>query len=124
MQAYIDRNLIAADPFLSIDVHGVGGMIQMAIRRARRSQPGIHVSVTGEHGGDPSSIRFFYRAGVDCVSCPPNRIPIAKIAAAQAYIQEAANRSHRVAVTEPASPAGLFTDPFLLPPLTPRPFGV
>mmetsp|Transcript_15029 Transcript_15029/g.33817 ORF Transcript_15029/g.33817 Transcript_15029/m.33817 type:complete len:657 (+) Transcript_15029:1732-3702(+) len=93
MQAYIDGNLIAADPFLSLDVHGVGGMVQMAIQKAREAQPGIHVSVTGEHGGDPASIRFFYRAGVDCVSCPPNRVPIAKIAAAQAYIQELARRA-------------------------------
>jgi hypothetical protein len=154
MQAYIDRNLIAADPFLSLDIHGVGGMIQMAVRRARRSKPGINVrpylhphmhphlhpclhpylhsyplpstlcslpsalyllwpatnsnphpipqshpqpitqvSVIGEHGGDANSIRFFYRIGVDSISCPPNRIPIAKIAAAQAYITETASKS-------------------------------
>jgi len=88
MSTYLDKHLIAQDPFVSIDIPGVGGMIQMAVKRAKRANPKVKVGVCGEHGGDPSSVHFFDQIGVDYVSCSPYRIPIAKVAAAQAHIKQ------------------------------------
>jgi pyruvate,orthophosphate dikinase len=93
MGAYLEQHLVARDPFESLDIVGVGGMIQMAVRRARRVNPNIKVGVCGEHGGDPKSIKFFNHIGLNYVSCSPFRIPVAKVAAAQAHIEETARQA-------------------------------
>jgi pyruvate,orthophosphate dikinase len=74
------------DPFRSIDQKGVGLLVEMAVRKGREARPGIEVGVCGEHGGDPASVAFFHRVGLDYVSCSPFRVPIARLAAAQAAI--------------------------------------
>ena len=76
--------IVERSPFATIDEQGVGELVQIAVERGRAARPGLEVGVCGEHGGDPASIRFFHRAGLDYVSCSPFRVPIARVAAAQA----------------------------------------
>ncbi len=83
---YVKRGIYERDPFRSIDQKGVGALVQMAVEKGRSVRPDIEVGVCGEHGGDPASIEFFHRAGLDYVSCSPFRVPIARLAAAQAAI--------------------------------------
>ncbi len=86
MSAYLELGLLKANPFESIDQEGVGEMVELAVRRGRSTKPELKLGVCGEHGGDPDSITFFYRAGLDYVSCSPFRVPIARLSAAQAVI--------------------------------------
>jgi pyruvate,orthophosphate dikinase len=81
---YVEAGIVERSPFATIDERGVGELIQIAIERGREARPGLEVGICGEHGGDPASIRFFDRAGLDYVSCSPFRVPIARVAAAQA----------------------------------------
>ena len=81
---YVTSGIVERSPFATIDERGVGELVQIAIERGRATRPGLEVGVCGEHGGDPASIRFFDRAGLDYVSCSPFRVPIARVAAAQA----------------------------------------
>jgi pyruvate,orthophosphate dikinase len=81
---YVTTGIVERSPFATIDERGVGELVQIAIERGRETRPGLEVGVCGEHGGDPASIRFFDRAGLDYVSCSPFRVPIARVAAAQA----------------------------------------
>ena len=81
---YVDTGIVDRSPFATIDEQGVGELVQIAIERGREARPGLEVGICGEHGGDPASIRFFDRAGLDYVSCSPFRVPIARVAAAQA----------------------------------------
>ena len=83
---YLQRGLYEHDPFRSIDQKGVGLLVEMAVSKGRAARPGIELGVCGEHGGDPASVAFFHRAGLDYVSCSPFRVPIARLAAAQAAI--------------------------------------
>jgi len=83
---YIKHGVYEHDPFRSIDQIGVGALVQMAVQKGRSVRPDIEVGVCGEHGGDPASVAFFHRAGLDYVSCSPYRVPIARLAAAQAAI--------------------------------------
>ena len=83
---YLKKGIYAHDPFRSIDQKGVGLLVTMAVEKGRSVRPGIEVGVCGEHGGDPVSVAFFHRAGLDYVSCSPFRVPIARLAAAQAAI--------------------------------------
>ncbi|MEQ1752686.1 MAG: pyruvate, phosphate dikinase [Micropepsaceae bacterium] len=83
---YVSRGLLPNDPFVSLDVEGVGELIQIAEQRGRKSRPGLKLGICGEHGGDPASIRFCEAARLDYVSCSPFRVPIARLAAAQAAI--------------------------------------
>jgi pyruvate,orthophosphate dikinase len=83
---YLERGLIERDPFVSIDVHGVGEMVRIGVERGRRTRPNIKLGICGEHGGDPDSIRFCHNAELDYVSCSPFRVPVARLAAAQAAI--------------------------------------
>jgi pyruvate,orthophosphate dikinase len=87
---YLDRKIIDRSPFETIDENGVGWLVQLACRLGRETRLSLKLGVCGEHGGDPDSIHFFHRAGLDYVSCSPFRVPIARIAAAQAQIADAA----------------------------------
>ncbi len=86
MPAYLEAGLLKRNPFETIDQVGVGELVEIAAKRGRKAKRGLKLGVCGEHGGDPESIAFFYRAGLDYVSCSPYRIPIARLAAAQAII--------------------------------------
>jgi pyruvate,orthophosphate dikinase len=83
---YIDEGILDRSPFGSIDEPGVGALVRLAIERGRGARPGLEVGICGEHGGDPRSIHFFHAAGLDYVSCSPYRVPIARVAAAQAAL--------------------------------------
>jgi len=84
---YVEHGLLERDPFASIDVEGVGRLVHLATAEGRGAKPHLKVGVCGEHGGDPASIRFFDRVGLDYVSCSPFRVPIARLAAAQAALE-------------------------------------
>jgi pyruvate,orthophosphate dikinase len=86
MPAYLEAGLLKRNPFETIDQNGVGELVKLAAERGRKAKPGIKLGVCGEHGGDPESIDLFYRVGLDYVSCSPFRVPIARLAAAQAII--------------------------------------
>ena len=84
---YLEHQIIAIDPFVSVDQSGVGELVKIGIERGRAAKPGLKTGVCGEHGGDPKSITFFEGAGLDYVSCSPYRVPIARLSAAQAAIR-------------------------------------
>jgi pyruvate,orthophosphate dikinase len=88
MDDYLKAGIFERDPFVTIDQSGVGELVQMAATRGRATRPDIKLGICGEHGGDPSSVRFCHNAGLDYVSCSPYRVPIARLAAAQAAISE------------------------------------
>jgi pyruvate,orthophosphate dikinase len=94
LPAYVEQGILPADPFQSLDIAGVGALVSMACTKARATKPEMKLGVCGEHGGDPASIRFFQSQRLDYVSCSPFRVPIARLAAAQAAIaQTTANDS-------------------------------
>jgi pyruvate,orthophosphate dikinase len=84
LPAYVETGIFGRDPFVSIDQEGVGQLVSVAIERGRATKKGLKIGVCGEHGGDPASIQFFQKAGLDYVSCSPFRVAIARLAAAQA----------------------------------------
>ena len=86
---YVEMGLYPADPFVSIDVPGVGEFVRIAVEKGRKAKPTLKLGICGEHGGDPKSIHFFNRIGLDYVSCSPYRVPVARLAAAQAVLGEA-----------------------------------
>ncbi|MDQ0319475.1 pyruvate,orthophosphate dikinase [Pararhizobium capsulatum DSM 1112] len=86
LNTYIQKGIVLKDPFVSLDFDGVGELIQIAAERGRRTKNGLKLGICGEHGGDPASIRFCEETGLDYVSCSPFRVPIARLAAAQAAI--------------------------------------
>ena len=88
--AYYDKKIYESDPFARVDQTGVGKLVAMAAKLGRETRPELHLGVCGEHGGDPSSVEFFHKVGLDYVSCSPFRVPIARLAAAQAAIKEMA----------------------------------
>ena len=92
LAAYLDKGIYEKDPFVSLDQEGVGDLIRIAAERARSVRPGVKLGICGEHGGDPASIGFCERAGLDYVSCSPYRVPIARLAAAQAALASALRR--------------------------------
>ena len=85
---YLDRHILRNDPFVSIDMRGVGQLMEIAIERGRKTRPDIKLGICGEHGGEARSVGFFHKIGLDYVSCSPYRLPIARLAAAQAAIRE------------------------------------
>jgi pyruvate,orthophosphate dikinase len=93
LNEYINKGVIARDPFVSIDVEGVGELIRIAATRGRQTRNGLKLGICGEHGGDPDSIRFCHDTGLDYVSCSPFRVPVARLAAAQAALAERKRKS-------------------------------
>ena len=86
MDAYLEQGLLPRNPFEVVDFDGVGELVRLGVERGRATRPGLKVGVCGEHGGEPASIDLFYRAGLDYVSCSPFRVPVARLAAAQAVL--------------------------------------
>ena len=86
--AYYDKKIFESDPFAKLDQVGVGQLMEMAVKNGKATRPSLHCGICGEHGGDPSSVEFCHKIGLDYVSCSPFRVPIARLAAAQAAIRE------------------------------------
>ena len=93
LNEYLSKGLIARDPFVSIDVDGVGELVRIAVKRGRETRANLKLGICGEHGGDPDSIRFCHDSGLDYVSCSPFRVPVARLAAAQAALISTATDS-------------------------------
>ena len=87
LMGYLKDGIIPEDPFKTLDRNGVGQLVHMAVRLGKQTRPGLTIGICGEHGGDPSSIEFFHDAGLDYVSCSPYRVPVARLAAAQAALR-------------------------------------
>jgi pyruvate,orthophosphate dikinase len=87
MNEYLDQNILAADPFQTIDQDGVGQLIKMAVKNGRETRPDLKVGICGEQGGDPASVEFCYKIGLNYVSCSPFRVPIARLSAARAALK-------------------------------------
>ena len=100
---YVESKVLPHDPFQCIDEEGVGQLVRLAAERGRETRPDLHLGVCGEHGGDPQSVDFFERAGLDYVSCSPYRVPIARLAAAQASLARKAKAEEAVKVARPAA---------------------
>ncbi|MGQ9680817.1 MAG: pyruvate, phosphate dikinase [Candidatus Bathyarchaeia archaeon] len=90
---YIDKKILEEDPFQTLDLKGVGQLVEICVREGRKANPNLKIGICGEHGGDPKSIYFFHRAGLDYVSCSPYRIPIARLAAARIALEEKRHES-------------------------------
>ncbi|MBN1293850.1 MAG: pyruvate, phosphate dikinase [Candidatus Latescibacteria bacterium] len=88
LKAYIDNGILSADPFQTLDQEGVGQLVDSGIQKGRSARPKLKVGICGEHGGDPASVEFCHKVGMDYVSCSPFRVPIARLAAAQAAIED------------------------------------
>jgi len=95
LPTYVDAGVLPNDPFSVLDPEGVGALIELAVRGGRSVKPDLKVGICGEHGGDPSSVGFCHRAGLNYVSCSPFRVPIARVAAARAALAEAANETKK-----------------------------
>jgi pyruvate, orthophosphate dikinase len=85
---YVERKILPANPFQTLDQDGVGKLVAMTVENGKRVRPDIELGICGEHGGDPDSIEFFHRVGLKYVSCSPFRVPVARIAAAQAALKD------------------------------------
>jgi len=89
---YLDRRILPFDPFQSIDQEGVGKLVTLSVKDGKKGRPSLKVGICGEHGGDPASVSFFHRSGLDYVSCSPYRVPVARLAAAHAVLDEEGSR--------------------------------
>ncbi|MFN9633105.1 MAG: putative PEP-binding protein, partial [Erythrobacteraceae bacterium] len=89
LSVYVDKGVFPRDPFVSLDIEGVGQLVELAAERGRATRPDIKLGICGEHGGDPASIAFCEKVGLDYVSASPYRVPIARLAAAQAALKKA-----------------------------------
>jgi len=85
---YQEIGVLEQDPFVSLDAEGIGELVEIGVRKGRKTKPDLKIGVCGEHGGDPASIQFFHGVGLDYVSCSPYRVPIARLAAAQAALEK------------------------------------
>ena len=88
LNANVENEVLTKNPFASLDQSGVGQLVKIAIEKGRKTRPDIKLGICGEHGGDPESVKFFHRVGLNYVSCSPFRVPVARLAAAQAAIEE------------------------------------
>jgi pyruvate,orthophosphate dikinase len=100
---YIDVKVLDRSPFETLDTPGVGEMVRMGAWLGRETKPDLKLGVCGEHGGDPDSIDFLHHSGIDYVSCSPYRVPIARVAAAQAAIRDRASQGDGVLAEASAS---------------------
>ena len=89
VSVYTKEGIIPADPFNTLDQEGVGQLVNLGVTRGRSTRDSLKCGVCGEHGGDPASVEFFYKTGLNYVSCSPFRVPVARVAAAQAAIKDA-----------------------------------
>ena len=94
---YEDLKIFKADPFAVLDQEGVGKLVEMGVKLGRETRPDLEIGICGEHGGEPSSVEFCYRVGMNYVSCSPYRVPIARLAAAQAAISGDKSETMRTA---------------------------
>jgi pyruvate,orthophosphate dikinase len=85
---YLNKEILERNPFETLDQDGVGKLMKIAVKLGRETRPDLKIGICGEHGGEPKSVEFFHRIGLDYVSCSPFRIPVARISAAQAVIKE------------------------------------
>jgi pyruvate,orthophosphate dikinase len=86
LRVYQEKKILEKDPFASIDVEGVGYLVRVGVERGRKTRPDLKLGICGEHGGDPASVHFFHEVGLDYVSASPYRVPVARLAAAQAAL--------------------------------------
>jgi pyruvate, orthophosphate dikinase len=106
LPAYVEQKILADDPFQALDQEGVGQLVEYGVTRGRSTNPKLKVGICGEHGGEPSSVKFCHKMGLNYVSCSPFRVPIARLAAAQAAVQERLdNKSASTKSAKPANPA-------------------
>ena len=98
MNDYLDHKILAADPFQTIDQTGVGQLIEMAVTKGRSTRKDLKVGICGEQGGDPASVEFCFKNGLNYVSCSPFRVPIARLAAAQSAIKAKNNAAKTGAI--------------------------
>ncbi|MCL2744179.1 MAG: hypothetical protein FWE67_10030, partial [Planctomycetaceae bacterium] len=94
---YQELDVFPADPFQTLDQEGVGGLMEIAVYKGRRTRPDIKLGICGEHGGDPASVKFCHKIGLNYVSCSPLRLPVARLAAAQAAIQDKKDKAAKKA---------------------------
>ena len=87
LDSYYQNKIYEQDPFAKLDQEGVGQLVKMAVEKGKQTRPNIKLGICGEHGGEPSSVEFFYKVGLTYVSCSPYRVPIARLSAAQAAIK-------------------------------------
>jgi pyruvate,orthophosphate dikinase len=87
LPAYIEKGVVEVDPFVKLDQEGVGGLMRIGVGKGRSVKPNLKIGICGEHGGEPSSVEFCHREALDYVSCSPYRVPIARVAAAQAALR-------------------------------------
>jgi pyruvate,orthophosphate dikinase len=87
LQAYIENKVLPENPFVSLDQEGVGKLVETGVKLGRETKPGLKTGICGEHGGEKNSIQFCHKVGLDYVSCSPYRVPVARLAAAQANIK-------------------------------------
>ena len=92
LPTYQDAEVLSNNPFAGLDQEGVGQLVEMGVQRGRSTKPKLKIGICGEHGGDADSVKFFHRTGLNYVSCSPLRIPVARLAAAQATLEE---RGHK-----------------------------
>ncbi|HKA52168.1 MAG TPA: putative PEP-binding protein, partial [Candidatus Binatia bacterium] len=103
---YLNQGIFPQDPFISLDQSGVGLLVELAVRKGRAARSDLKIGICGEHGGDPASVEFCHRVGLDYVSCSPYRVPIARLAAAQAALRDTPAKPRRVArANRAAAPA-------------------
>jgi pyruvate,orthophosphate dikinase len=93
LPSYVDQGILPKDPFVSIDIDGVGALVRIATEKGRAVKSKLKLGICGEHGGDPASIAFCEQVGLDYVSCSPYRVPVARLAAAQAALGAAGDRT-------------------------------
>jgi pyruvate,orthophosphate dikinase len=98
---YLDKGILKRDPFQTIDIEGVGQLMAICVEKGRRARKDIKLGICGEHGGDPDSVKFCHKLGLNYVSCSPFRVPIARLAAAQAVLLEKAGKAKAKAKTKP-----------------------
>ena len=87
IRVYLENDLVPRDPFQTIDFDGVGSLMQLGVERGRKTRVDLKIGICGEHGGDPDSVKFCHKIGLNYVSCSPFRVPIARLAAAQAALE-------------------------------------